>query len=147
VAPTAMKLAAHDTEVKQRIGQFFKTMETRLTQALARAQAAGPMASSPRPPCACYSACSKACVSPPYIPSRDISLQFFMSNALKHINDYREMAQETHTACEIADAVAATADGSSIDQSGGIPNGLLTGFEVASSNRSLRRLRRKPPSS
>jgi hypothetical protein len=40
--------------------------------------------------------------------SRDISLQFFMSNALKHINSYREMAQETHAACEIADAVAAT---------------------------------------
>jgi 3-hydroxyisobutyrate dehydrogenase-like beta-hydroxyacid dehydrogenase len=45
----------------------------------------------------------------PYILSRDASaLPFYMSNALKDINYYREMAQETHSAREIADAVAAT---------------------------------------
>ena len=41
---TAMELAAHDTEVEQRVRRFFKTMETRLTEALARAQAAGLLA-------------------------------------------------------------------------------------------------------
>jgi 3-hydroxyisobutyrate dehydrogenase-like beta-hydroxyacid dehydrogenase len=44
----------------------------------------------------------------PYILSRDVSLQFFISNALKDINYYREMALETHSAREIADAVAVT---------------------------------------
>lgn len=45
----------------------------------------------------------------PYILARDASpVQFFISNALKDINYYREMAQETHSAREIADAVAAT---------------------------------------
>jgi TetR/AcrR family transcriptional regulator, transcriptional repressor for nem operon len=44
VVATAMELAAHDTEVKQRIRRFFKGMETRLTEALARAQAAGQLA-------------------------------------------------------------------------------------------------------
>jgi 3-hydroxyisobutyrate dehydrogenase-like beta-hydroxyacid dehydrogenase len=45
----------------------------------------------------------------PYILSRDASaLPFYMSNALKDINYYREMAQETNSAREIADAVAAT---------------------------------------
>lgn len=45
----------------------------------------------------------------PYIVSKDISaLPFFMSNALKDINYYREMARENHSAREIADAVAAT---------------------------------------
>lgn len=44
----------------------------------------------------------------PYILSRDVTLQFFISNALKDINYYREMALESHSAREIADAVAAT---------------------------------------
>jgi 3-hydroxyisobutyrate dehydrogenase-like beta-hydroxyacid dehydrogenase len=45
----------------------------------------------------------------PYLLSRDASsLQFFIANALKDINYYREMAQETNSAHEIADAVAAT---------------------------------------
>ncbi len=45
----------------------------------------------------------------PYILARDASsLPFYMSNALKDINYYREMAQETHSARDIADAVAAT---------------------------------------
>jgi 3-hydroxyisobutyrate dehydrogenase-like beta-hydroxyacid dehydrogenase len=45
----------------------------------------------------------------PYLLSKDYSsVQFFMSNALKDINYYRQMAQETHSAREIADAVAAT---------------------------------------
>jgi 3-hydroxyisobutyrate dehydrogenase-like beta-hydroxyacid dehydrogenase len=45
----------------------------------------------------------------PYILSKDASsLQFFISNALKDINYYREMAQENHSAREIADAVAVT---------------------------------------
>jgi 3-hydroxyisobutyrate dehydrogenase-like beta-hydroxyacid dehydrogenase len=45
----------------------------------------------------------------PYLLSRDASaLQFFISNALKDINYYREMAQETESARAIADAVAAT---------------------------------------
>jgi 3-hydroxyisobutyrate dehydrogenase-like beta-hydroxyacid dehydrogenase len=48
----------------------------------------------------------------PYLLSKDPSaLQFFISNALKDINYYREMAQETHAAREIADAVAATYSG------------------------------------
>ena len=49
VVATAMELAAHDTEVEQRIGRFFKTMETRLTEALARAQAAGELADGVEP--------------------------------------------------------------------------------------------------
>jgi 3-hydroxyisobutyrate dehydrogenase-like beta-hydroxyacid dehydrogenase len=45
----------------------------------------------------------------PYLLSNDASsLQFFIANALKDINYYREMAQETNSAREIADAVAAT---------------------------------------
>jgi 3-hydroxyisobutyrate dehydrogenase-like beta-hydroxyacid dehydrogenase len=45
----------------------------------------------------------------PYLLSGDASaLQFFIANALKDINYYREMAQETNSAHEIADAVAAT---------------------------------------
>lgn len=44
VVATAMELAAHDPEVAQRIRRFFKTMETRLAAALARAQAAGQLA-------------------------------------------------------------------------------------------------------
>jgi 3-hydroxyisobutyrate dehydrogenase-like beta-hydroxyacid dehydrogenase len=45
----------------------------------------------------------------PYLLSRDASaLQFFISNALKDINYYREMTQETNSAREIADALAAT---------------------------------------
>jgi 3-hydroxyisobutyrate dehydrogenase-like beta-hydroxyacid dehydrogenase len=48
----------------------------------------------------------------PYILSKDASaLQFFIANALKDINYYREMAQETNAAREIADAVAATYSG------------------------------------
>jgi 3-hydroxyisobutyrate dehydrogenase-like beta-hydroxyacid dehydrogenase len=45
----------------------------------------------------------------PYLLSRDSSsVQFFIANALKDINYYREMAQETNSAHEIADAVATT---------------------------------------
>jgi 3-hydroxyisobutyrate dehydrogenase-like beta-hydroxyacid dehydrogenase len=45
----------------------------------------------------------------PYLLSRDTSpVQFFIANALKDINYYREMAQETNSAHAIADAVAAT---------------------------------------
>ena len=44
VVATAMELAAHDPEVEQRIRRFFRTMETRLTEALARAQASGELA-------------------------------------------------------------------------------------------------------
>ena len=48
----------------------------------------------------------------PYLLSGDASsLQFFIANALKDINYYREMAQETNSAREIADAVAATCAG------------------------------------
>jgi 3-hydroxyisobutyrate dehydrogenase-like beta-hydroxyacid dehydrogenase len=48
----------------------------------------------------------------PYLLSRDASsLQFFIANALKDINYYREMAQETNSAREIADAVASTVAG------------------------------------
>ncbi len=36
-----MQLAGHDTEVEQRIRRIFKTMEARLAEALARAQAEG----------------------------------------------------------------------------------------------------------
>ncbi len=49
VVATAMELAAHDTDVEQRIRQFFKGMETRLTVALARAQAAGELADGIEP--------------------------------------------------------------------------------------------------
>jgi 3-hydroxyisobutyrate dehydrogenase-like beta-hydroxyacid dehydrogenase len=43
----------------------------------------------------------------PYLLSRDASpVQFFIANALKDINYYREMAKETNSAHEIADAVA-----------------------------------------
>ena len=49
VVATAMELAAHDTEVEQRIRRFFKTMETRLAEALARAQAAGALADGVEP--------------------------------------------------------------------------------------------------
>jgi TetR/AcrR family transcriptional repressor of nem operon len=49
VVATAMELAAHDAEVDKRIRRFFKTMETRLTQALARAQAAGQLADDIEP--------------------------------------------------------------------------------------------------
>ena len=49
VVATAMELAAHDTEVEQRIRRFFRTMETRLTEALARAQAAGQLADGVQP--------------------------------------------------------------------------------------------------
>jgi len=35
-------------------------------------------------------------------------VQFFIANALKDINYYRAMAQETNSAHEIADAVATT---------------------------------------
>jgi TetR/AcrR family transcriptional repressor of nem operon len=49
VVATAMELAAHDTEVEQRIRRFFKRMETRLREALARAQAAGELADGVEP--------------------------------------------------------------------------------------------------
>ena len=44
-----MELAAHDTAVEQRIQRFFKAMETRLTAALARAQAEGMLADGVEP--------------------------------------------------------------------------------------------------
>jgi 3-hydroxyisobutyrate dehydrogenase-like beta-hydroxyacid dehydrogenase len=45
----------------------------------------------------------------PYLLSKDASpVQFFIANALKDNNYYREMAQETNSAREMADAVAAT---------------------------------------
>jgi len=49
VVATAMELAGHDTEVEQRIRRFFKTMETRLTEALTRAQAEGELADGVEP--------------------------------------------------------------------------------------------------
>jgi 3-hydroxyisobutyrate dehydrogenase-like beta-hydroxyacid dehydrogenase len=45
----------------------------------------------------------------PYLLSKNASpVQFFIANALKDISYYREMAQETNSAHEIADAVATT---------------------------------------
>lgn len=44
VVATAMEMVAHDAEVERRIRRFFKVMETRLTTALMRAQAAGELA-------------------------------------------------------------------------------------------------------
>jgi TetR/AcrR family transcriptional repressor of nem operon len=49
VVATATELAAHDTAVEQRIQRFFKTMETRLTAALTRAQAEGALADGVEP--------------------------------------------------------------------------------------------------
>jgi TetR/AcrR family transcriptional regulator, transcriptional repressor for nem operon len=49
VVATAMELAGHDSEVEQRIRRFFKAMETRLTAALARAQAEGALADGVEP--------------------------------------------------------------------------------------------------
>ncbi|GGF42099.1 TetR family transcriptional regulator [Aliidongia dinghuensis] len=49
VVATAMELAAHDTEVEQRIRRVFERMETRLTEALTRAQAAGQLADGVEP--------------------------------------------------------------------------------------------------
>lgn len=49
VVASAMELAAQDTEVEQRIRRFFKGMETRLTEALARTQAAGQLADGVQP--------------------------------------------------------------------------------------------------
>jgi TetR/AcrR family transcriptional repressor of nem operon len=49
VVATAMELATHDTEVAQRIRRFFKAMETRLAEAMARAQAAGELADGVEP--------------------------------------------------------------------------------------------------
>jgi TetR/AcrR family transcriptional regulator, transcriptional repressor for nem operon len=49
VVATAMELAGHDTEVEQRIRRFFKTMEARLTAALARAQAEGELVDGVEP--------------------------------------------------------------------------------------------------
>ncbi|MCJ2088533.1 TetR/AcrR family transcriptional regulator [Methylobacterium sp. E-005] len=44
VVATAMELAAHDAEVNQRVGRFFRVMESRLAIALSRAQAEGRLA-------------------------------------------------------------------------------------------------------
>lgn len=44
VVATAMELAAHDAEVNQRVGRFFRVMESKLTGTLARAQAEGRLA-------------------------------------------------------------------------------------------------------
>jgi TetR/AcrR family transcriptional regulator, transcriptional repressor for nem operon len=49
VVATAMELASHDTEVEQRIRRFFKTMETRLTVALARAKSESRLADGVEP--------------------------------------------------------------------------------------------------
>lgn len=49
VVATAMELAAQDPEVARRIRRFFTTMETQLTAALARAQAAGELAEGVEP--------------------------------------------------------------------------------------------------
>ncbi len=49
VVATAMELAGHDPEVEQRIRRFFKTMETRLTAALKRAQAEGDLVDGVEP--------------------------------------------------------------------------------------------------
>jgi TetR/AcrR family transcriptional repressor of nem operon len=49
VVATAMELAAHDAAVAQRIRRFFQRMETRLSEALARAQAAGELADGVAP--------------------------------------------------------------------------------------------------
>jgi TetR/AcrR family transcriptional repressor of nem operon len=46
---TAMELAAHNPEVEQRIRRFFRTMETRMTEATARAQASGELAAGVDP--------------------------------------------------------------------------------------------------
>lgn len=44
VVATAMELAARDPEVEQRIRRFFTTLEKRLAEAMARAQASGELA-------------------------------------------------------------------------------------------------------
>jgi TetR/AcrR family transcriptional repressor of nem operon len=49
VVATAMELAAHDPEVEQRIRRFFRAMETRLAEAMARAQASGELADDVEP--------------------------------------------------------------------------------------------------
>jgi len=46
---TAMELAAHAAEADRRVASFFKTMETRLAVALARAKAAGELADGVEP--------------------------------------------------------------------------------------------------
>jgi TetR/AcrR family transcriptional repressor of nem operon len=46
---TAMELAGRDGEVDRRIASFFKAMETRVAQALARAKAAGELADGVEP--------------------------------------------------------------------------------------------------
>jgi TetR/AcrR family transcriptional repressor of nem operon len=46
---TAMELAAHNPEVEQRIRRFFRTMETRMTEATARAPASGELGGRRRP--------------------------------------------------------------------------------------------------
>jgi TetR/AcrR family transcriptional repressor of nem operon len=49
VVATAMELAAHDREVADRIGRFFKAMEARLAAALVRAQDEGDVAADVDP--------------------------------------------------------------------------------------------------
>jgi len=49
VVATAMELAAHDTDVEKRIQRFLRCVETLLTEALARAQAAGELADDVEP--------------------------------------------------------------------------------------------------
>jgi TetR/AcrR family transcriptional repressor of nem operon len=46
---TAMELAGRDAEVDRRIAGFFKAMETRVSEALARAKAAGELANGVEP--------------------------------------------------------------------------------------------------
>lgn len=49
VVATAMELASHDPEVEQRILRFFRALETRLAEAMARAQASGELADGVEP--------------------------------------------------------------------------------------------------
>lgn len=46
---TAMELAGHDPEVERRIGSFFKALEVKVAGALARAKAAGELATGVEP--------------------------------------------------------------------------------------------------
>ena len=54
VVASAMELASHDPEVKQRVRRFFNVMETRLTATLARAKADGELAADVDPASAAH---------------------------------------------------------------------------------------------
>jgi TetR/AcrR family transcriptional repressor of nem operon len=49
VVATAMELAAHDPEAEQRVRRFFRALETRLAEAMARARATGELADGVEP--------------------------------------------------------------------------------------------------